>query len=81
MKKAKENTVSYIAKTVVWSLQHAASFQPGEVITWDLDGENVPDFQALQNLGVIEPPGEPKEIIVQEVANGEDSFSRPASDN
>jgi hypothetical protein len=51
----KKNEVTYIANGRIYSLQHKSVFYPGERITWDLEGEFVPDFDALVDMGALSP--------------------------
>lgn len=44
----------YVVRTLLWSRQHKNEFKPGDVIQWDMQGENPPDLAVLLEAGAIE---------------------------
>jgi hypothetical protein len=63
---AKNKSKSFTVLQPIWSIQHQQYFYPGEVVTFDLSGENVPDLTFLVSEQVLEP--------FMEVSNGENSL-------
>lgn len=67
--------VTYKALTLIWSLQHKKYFEAGEKITWDTEKEDLPDFDALVDKGVIAPVGgSNKHVTVAEDAKAVDGL-------